>query len=83
MSYRLIDDLQNNAVPVAQSCRSLGVGRSGFYAAKSRSAMPVFSKASVHIRAAFMASHQSYGSRRVVTALGVRVFRLVATRYGN
>ncbi len=78
MSYRLIDDLQKKAVPVAQSCRALGVSRSGFYAAKSRSAKPVFCKASVHVRAAFMASHQSYGSRRMVTALedqGIQIGR--------
>ena len=69
MSYQLIDELQKKAIPVAQSCRVLAVSRSGFYAARRRLARPVFCKTSVHLRATFMASHQSYGSRRLVTAL--------------
>jgi transposase InsO family protein len=72
MSYRLIDDLQMKAVPIAQSCRVLGVSRSGFYEARRRSAKPLFCKTSVHLRAAFTASHQSYGSRRLVSALKAR-----------
>ena len=31
MSFRLIDEMQTKAIPVAQSCRVLGVSRSGFY----------------------------------------------------
>lgn len=69
MSYRLIDELQTKAVPVAQTCRLLGVSRAGFYEARRRSAAPTFCKASVHLRAAFMSSGQSYGSRRLVAAL--------------
>ena len=69
MSYRLIDELQMKAVPVAQTCRLLGVSRAGFYEAKRRAAKPTFCKVSVHLRAAFMSSGQSYGSRRLVTAL--------------
>ena len=72
MSFRLIDELQTKAIPVAQSCRVLGVSRSGFYEAKRRATAPVVCKASVHIRAAFVASHQSYGSRRMVTELSNR-----------
>ena len=72
MSYRLIDELQTKAVPVAQTCRLLGVSRAGFYEAKRRAAAPMFCKASVHLRAAFMSSGQSYGSRRLVTALANR-----------
>ena len=79
MSYRLIDDMQKKAVPVAHSCRVLGVSRSGFYAAKRRSAKPVFCTTSVHLRAAFTASHQSYGSRRMVTELSNR--GIVAGRF--
>lgn len=78
MSFRLIDDLQMKAIPVSRSCRVLGVSRSGFYDAKRRAAMPVVCKASVHVRAAFASSHQSYGSRRMVAELanrGVRVGR--------
>jgi len=58
MSYRLIDELQTKAVPVAQTCRLLGVSRAGFYEAKRRAAAPRFCKASVHLRAAFMSSGQ-------------------------
>ena len=69
MSFRLVDELQTKAVPVAQTCRLLGVSRAGFYEAKRRAAAPMFCKESVHLRAAFMSSGQSYGSRRLVTAL--------------
>ena len=69
MNYRLIDELQMKAVPVAQTCRLLGVSRAGFYEARHRTAKPTLFKASVHLRAAFMSSGQSYGSRRPVTAL--------------
>jgi len=50
MSFRLIDELQTKAIPVAQSCRVLGVSRSDFYEAKRRATAPVVCKASVHIR---------------------------------
>lgn len=72
MSFRLIDDLQMKAIPVVQSCRVLGVSRSGFYDAKRRASSPAVCKTSVHVRAAFMASHQSYGSRRMVDELSNR-----------
>lgn len=78
MSYPLICLLQQKAIPVQQSCRVLEVSRSGFYEAKSRLAKPMICKTSTHLRAAFMASHQSYGSRRLVTALeaqGIQVGR--------
>lgn len=83
MSYRLIDELQTKAVPVAQTCRLLGVSRAGFYEARRRAAAPTFCKASVHLRAAFMSSGQSYGSRRLVTALansGLQVGRYKVRR---
>jgi len=69
MIYTVIRQLQKKAIPVQQSCRVLAASRSGFYEAQRRSAKPVLCKASVHLRAAFMASHQSYGSRRLVTAM--------------
>jgi putative transposase len=62
VSYRLIDELQTKAVPVAHTCRLLGVSRSGFYKAKQRAVAPTFCKASVHLRAAFISSGQSYGA---------------------
>jgi putative transposase len=69
MSFRLIDALQTKAIPVTQSCRVLDVSRSGFYEAKRRAGAAVVCQESVHVRAAFSASHQSYGSRRMVTEL--------------
>jgi len=69
MNYQLVDALQKEAIPVHQCCRVLEVSRSGFYAARRRLARPLFCKTSVHLRAAFTASEQSYGSRRMVTAM--------------
>jgi transposase InsO family protein len=69
VSYQLIDSLQKEAIPVNQSCRVLGVSRSGFYEARRQRSKPLFCKNSVYLRAAFCASHQSYGSRRLVVAL--------------
>lgn len=83
MSFRLIDELQMKAIPIARSCRVLGVSRAGFYEAKRRAAAPVVCATSVHVRAAFAASHQSYGSRRMVAELanrGVRVGRYKVRR---
>jgi putative transposase len=68
VSYRLVDELQTKAIPVAQTCWLLGVSRAGFYEAKRLAAPPVFCKASVHLRASFLCSGQSYGSRRLVAA---------------
>ena len=70
--YRLVTELQTKAVPVLQSCRLLVVSRSGYYAALGRSTKPLLCKARIHLKAAFTASHQSYGSRRLVTALGIQ-----------
>jgi len=58
VSYRLIDELQTKAVPVAQTCRLLGVSRDWIFEAERRAAAPMFCKASVHLRAAFMSSGQ-------------------------
>lgn len=69
MSYHVVDALQKKAIPVQQSCRLLEVSRSGYYDSRRRSAQPLCCKASVHLKAAFVASHQSYGSRRLVSAL--------------
>ncbi len=81
MSYRVVDALQKKAITVQQSCRLLEVSRSGYYGARSRSAKPLLCKASVHLKAAFAASHQSYGSRRLVAALdrqGIQIGRYKA-----
>ena len=76
MSYQLIHQLQKEAIPVQQSCRVLAVSRSGYYAAQRRAAKPSVCKASVHLKATFMASQQSYGSRRLVTAMANAGFNI-------
>ena len=79
MSYKLIEDLQKKACPkvaVSQACRILEVSRSGYYANvaahKQRLAAPAVCAASVHLKAAFAASHKAYGSRRLTTAMAER-----------
>ena len=79
MSYQLVEDLQKKACPkvaVSQACQALGVSRSGYYANvaahKQRLTEPVVCAASVHLKAAFAASHKAYGSRRLRTAMAVR-----------
>ena len=79
MSYKLIEDLQKKAAPkvaVSQACRILEVSRSGYYANvaahKQRLTEPMMCAASVHLKAAFAASHKAYGSRRLRTAMAER-----------
>jgi transposase InsO family protein len=74
--YRFVTELQMKAVPIQQSCRLLAVSRSGYYTARNCSAKPLLCKARIHLKAAFIASHQSYGSRRLVTALGNQGVRI-------
>ncbi len=76
MTYRLIVQLQKEAIPVQQSCRVLAVSRSGYYEAQRRCAKPVVCKVSTHLKAAFLASQQSYGSRRLVTAMANAGFHI-------
>lgn len=78
MIYQVVRHLQEKAVSVTQSCRVLAVSRSGYYEALRCSAKPLLCKTSVHLKAAFTASHQSYGSRRLVTAMenqGIQIGR--------
>jgi len=76
MSYQLVDQLQKEAIPVKRSCRVLDVSRSGYYEAQRRMAKRSVCKASVHLKAAFAASQQSYGSRRLVTAMANAGFHI-------
>lgn len=69
MTYRFIHQLKKEAISVQRSCHLLGVSRSGYYEAQRRPAKPAVCKASVHLKAAFQTSQQSYGSRRLVTAM--------------
>ena len=78
MSHQIVRQLQKEAISVKQSCRVLCVSRSGYYEAQRRHAKPVLCSASVHLKASFIASHQSYGSRRLVTAMqnrGIQIGR--------
>ena len=55
---------------VSQWCRVMGVSRSGLYAARKRRRLPKpFCVLSAQTKAAFEASGQSYGSRRLSAAL--------------
>ena len=79
MSYQLVDDLQKQASPkvtVSQACQVLEISRSGYYANrathKQRLVEPLVCATSVHLKAAFAASHKAYGSRRLQTAMAER-----------
>jgi len=73
MSFELVRQLQEKAVPVDQTCRVLEVSRSGYYAARRRSRVqPRVCEASVQLKAAFTASGGTYGSRRLRTAVAAR-----------
>ena len=79
MSYQLVEDLQKKATPpvaVSQSCKALGVSRSGFYAhqaaLRQRLNAPTVCAASAHLKAAFAAGQKAYGSRRLKTAMAAR-----------
>jgi hypothetical protein len=75
MNFQLIHQLQE-VIPVYQSCRVLGVSRSGCYDAQRRPTKPLVCKGSVHLKAAFLTSQQSYGSRRLVTAMADTAFHI-------
>jgi transposase InsO family protein len=76
VSYQLVEDLQKKATTVSHACRVLDVSRSGYYAnvavRKQRLAEPALCAASVHLKAAFAASHKAYGSRRLRAAMAER-----------
>ena len=73
MSHRLARQMQQEAVAVKQSCRVLGVSRSGYYAARRRLARPAAADgAAAHAQAAFEAAGRCYGSRRLAAALRER-----------
>lgn len=68
MIYGLVDQLQKKA-EISQTCRVLGVSRSGYYAARQRSKKEVICTASVHLKAVFASSQRTYGNRRLVIAM--------------
>jgi putative transposase len=69
MSYRLVHQLQQEAVPVTQACRLLQISRAGYYQHWQRRTQAADIVTTVHLKAAFTASGSTYGSRRLVNAL--------------
>lgn len=70
MSQRLVQQLQQEAVPVSRVCELLEISRSGYYEACQRRARgQAVCALGVHLKAAFTASGGSYGSRRMVSEL--------------
>lgn len=80
MSYRLIQTLQKEAVSIQHACRLLQVSRSGYYTAQHRRVQKVVAcTETAQLKACFADSGQSYGSRRLRTAL--RAKGIVMGRY--
>jgi len=82
MIYKVIDQRQKEAT-VAQSCRVLNVSRSGYYATKVREQTTAICATTAHLKAAFNASHRSYGSRRLLSVLqaqGIKIGRYKVRR---
>lgn len=78
MTYRVITHLQQEAVSVSDACRVLQVSRSGYYAHRGARPSAKSLQEQTHVKAAFVASGASYGSRRVMHALrkqGLRIGR--------
>lgn len=69
MIYRLIQQLQQKAIPVTHACRVLEVSRAGYYQHWQRGPREADVVATVELKAAFADSGRSYGSRRLVSAL--------------
>lgn len=70
MSQQIARQWQEEAVSVSQACRVLGISRSGYYAACQRARQPRICAVTPRLKAAFAESGRSYGSRRLVAALG-------------
>lgn len=79
MNIKLVQQLQQKAMPVHHSCRVLSVSRSGYYAAQRRAMRPPpICATTVRLKQAFLSSNRSYGSRRLqraLTAQGIRIGR--------
>lgn len=80
MMYQCIDQLQQKAVGIASLCRLLDVSRAGYYAARRRARQPEpVCTVTPYLKAAFIESGRSYGSRRLRVALANR--GVAITRY--
>jgi putative transposase len=80
MMHQVIEVVQQEAILVQQSCRALKVSRSVFYEAKRRVGERVICKESLYRKGAYMASHQSYGSCRLVAAMENEGFHVGRSR---
>lgn len=83
MTHSVVHKLQKKAVAVSQSCRLLGVSRSGYYASQRIVESPAACAMVTSVKAAFASSGRTYGSRRVVVDLrdrGVVVGRFLVRR---
>lgn len=68
--YQCITQLQEKAVSLTSLCRVLGVSRSGYYEWRQRPSKPQENcSTTVHLKAAFTGSGETYGSRRLSAAL--------------
>jgi transposase InsO family protein len=72
MTYRLIQQLQQKALPVTHACRVLEVSRAGYYQHQQRGPRQADVVTTVELKAAFADSGRAYGSRRLVSALQAR-----------
>ncbi|MEJ2795936.1 IS3 family transposase, partial [Iodobacter sp. LRB] len=75
MIYALIGQGQQKA-NITQACRVLSVSRAGYYAAQKRSSAAVICVESVNLKAAFEESEQTSGSRRLITAMQTKGFKI-------
>lgn len=83
MIHRVVHQLQKEAIAVSQSCRLLGVSRSGYYASRRVEAQPKACPTATQVQASFVGSGRTYGSRRVVADLrqgGLSVGRFLVRR---
>lgn len=73
MSHALVQQLHQKAIPVYRVCELLGISRSGYYEFRERLKRPVkVCEQRVHLKAAFAASGNTYGSRRLHRAMADR-----------
>ena len=71
MSYRLVQTLQEKAIPVQRVCRIVGISRAGYYqrCPQQRLIRPAERATTITLRMAFAASGKRYGSRRLCRTL--------------
>lgn len=83
MIHQVVHQLQQKAIEITQTCRLLGVSRSGYYTARNVASQPQSCAIQTEVRSAFAASGNVYGSRRVAAELrhrGVMVGRFRVRR---